>query len=201
MTNQEVQKMDNQQEVQAAGKQKMDTGYLVRVALISALAFVVMYFEFSAGALFPGYEYLKIDLSEVIVFIGGVILGPVAVILIELIKNLLFFLLRNSGGVGEMANFTVGVALMLPAVIIIRNSFDKGRLALGFAVGIVTMVLAAFVGNYFVFLPLWGVANPSDRMAMLLPVLLPFNALKGGIVAVLSIIMHFALKPIYRHLR
>lgn len=102
-------------------KTKMNTVYLIKVALFSAIAFIVMYAEFPIGTLFP--PYLKVDLSEVIVFIGGMVLGPAAVIFMELIKNLLNFMLKSStGGVGgELANFTVGLALILPTVLLLRK--------------------------------------------------------------------------------
>jgi riboflavin transporter FmnP len=80
-------------------KKVMSTQYMVRVAIFSAIAFVVMYLEFPLGTLFP--PYLQIDFSEAVVFIGGVVLGPAAVILMEVLKNLLHLIFRaGTGGVG-----------------------------------------------------------------------------------------------------
>jgi len=200
MTNVENKEIIREKENEKVTKRPMSTIYIIKVGIISALAFVVMYFEFPIAAIFPAY--LKIDLSEIIVFIGGVILGPMAVVLIELIKNVLNFMIKSStGGVGELANFVVGVSLILPTVYIIRNKQTYSRLIFAFIIGIMSMVIMASIGNYFVFLPLYGIANSSDKLAMILPVLVPFNAIKGVIIAVISIILHISLKNVYKYLK
>lgn len=199
----EISKMTNETTIineKKSSKRLMSTRYTILVALFSALAFVAMYFEFPIVAFFP--PYLKIDLSEVIVFIGGVILGPLSVVLMELIKNLLNLMIKSStGGVGELANFSVGVALILPTIYIIKNNKSLPRAILGFVVGIISMVVIAAIGNYFIFLPLYGITNSADRIAMILPVLVPFNTIKGVIVAVLSIILHLSMRGVYRFLK
>ncbi len=63
------------------------------------------------------------------------------------------------------------------------------------------MIAVAAVGNYFVFLPLYGVTASADRMGMIVPVLIPFNAIKGLIVASLSIFLHLSIRGVYRHLK
>ena len=182
------------------GSSRMSTKYLVRVALFAALSFIVMFFEFPIWTIFPAY--LKVDFSEVVVFIGGMVLGPVAVIFMEIVKNLINLMLKSStGGIGELANFTVGVALILPAVMILRKKegFVNGIIA--FAVGIVVMIIVASVGNYFIFLPVYGVTDPAARLGMIVPTLIPFNAIKGVIVAVFSLSLHQTIKGLYKHLK
>lgn len=179
-------------------KRIMSTHYIILVALFSGLAFVVMYFEFPIAALFPS---LKFDLSEVVVFIGGVILGPLAVVLIELIKNILNLIIKSStGGIGELANFTAGVALILPTIYIIKNSKTILRAIVGFVVGIVSVVLITSICNYFVFMPVFG--TPAEmKMDLILYTFVPFNAVKGLIVAIISITLHISLKGVYRFMK
>ncbi len=199
ISNLKEEDVEKEQGLTTKGK-KMSTSYMVKVALFSALAFIVMYAEFPIGTLFP--PYLKVDLSEVVVFIGGMILGPVAVIFMELIKNILNFMLKSStGGVGELANFTVGLALVLPTVYMLRQKRSLPRIIIAFIVGIVTMVIVASVGNYFVFLPLYGVGTPADRLGMIIPVLIPFNIIKGLIVAVIGTFIHLSIRHVYKYLK
>lgn len=179
-------------------KQRMDTSYMIRISIFSAIAFVVMYLEFPIAALFP--PFLQIDLSDAVAFIGGVTMGPLGVVLIELIKNLLHLLLRGgTGGIGELANFMVGVALILPPVLIYRRRKTFLSLIIGFVIGVVAMVLVASVGNYFIFLPAYGVAV-DDMMAGIVSIYAPFNMVKGVIVAMVSLILHQGMKGIYKYI-
>lgn len=180
-------------------KSRMNTRYMVRIGIFAAIAFVVMYLEFPLAALFPAY--LQVDFSEAVVFIGGVVLGPVAVVLIELIKNILHFMLRGgTGGIGETANFIVGVGLILPPIMILKRKPSSVRLIVGLIAGIMVMIMVAAVSNYYVFLPLYKI--PVEvRMGMLIPIILPFNAIKGLIVSVVCVILYKAMYPIFRHLR
>ena len=180
------------------GVNQMSAAYMIRISIFSALAFVVMFIEFPIAALFP--VFLQIDLSDVVVFVGGVTMGPLAVVLIELIKNLLHLMLRGgTGGVGELANFMVGVGLMLPAVIIFNKYKTFVSLLIGMFVGIISMVIVASVGNYFIFLPLWGV--PTENLIEdIVALYAPFNVVKGGMVAVVAVVVHQSIKGIYKYI-
>lgn len=178
-------------------KQRINTGDMIRISIFAALAFVVMYLEFPIAALFPAF--LQIDLSDVVVFVGGITMGPMAVVFIELVKNLLHLLLRGgTGGVGELANFMVGVALLVPPVITYRKRKTILSLIIGFAIGILTMIVVASVGNYFIFLPFYGVAS-NDLLGSIIAVYAPFNLVKGLIVAVIALIVHQSLKDVYKY--
>jgi len=180
------------------GMNQMSAAYMIRISIFSALAFVVMFIEFPIAALFP--VFLQIDLSDVVVFVGGVTMGPLAVVLIELVKNLLHLMLRGgTGGVGELANFMVGVALILPAVIIFNKYKSFVSLLIGMFLGIISMVIVASVGNYFIFLPLWGVPT-EDLIADIIALYAPFNMVKGGIVAVVAVVLHQSMKGIYKYI-
>lgn len=188
----------NQETTSVPRGSRFSAGYMIRISIFAAIAFVVMYLEFPIAALFPAF--LQIDLSDVIVFVGGVTMGPVAVVLIELIKNLLHLMLRGgTGGVGELANFMVGVALILPPVMIYRKHKTIMSLVLGMVAGIITMVIVASIGNYFIFLPFYGVTGEAV-VENIVAVYAPFNVVKGGIVAVISIVLHQSIKGIYKHI-
>jgi len=90
------------------------TKVLTRIAILSAVAFILMLFEFPLP--FIPFFY-KMDFSEAAVLIGGFAMGPGAAVVIEALKNLLYFWIHGSmtGGVGEIANFIVGCALCVPA--------------------------------------------------------------------------------------
>ena len=92
--------------------------YIAKVAILSAIAFVIMLFEKPLAFIAP--SFYEMDFSDVIALIGSFSLGPAAGVLIELLKNLLNILFTGSSTayVGELANFVTGCAFVLPAACI-----------------------------------------------------------------------------------
>ncbi len=80
----------------------------VSVAVLGTLAFILMMLQFP---LLPSAPFLKLDFSDIPALIGGLLFGPLAVILVELIKNVLLYIVSGSPvgvPVGELANFISG---------------------------------------------------------------------------------------------
>ena len=93
---------------------------LVQVAMLGAVAGVLMNLEFPIPFLAPGFYQL--DFSEVPVLVGTFAMGPAAGVLIELVKILLHLVTKGTttAGVGDVANFLIGCAFILPAGLIYR---------------------------------------------------------------------------------
>ena len=164
------------------------------IGVLSALAWVLMALEFPLFIYFP--SYLKIDFSDVPAVLGGIVLGPLAGVAIELVKNLLHFLtLSKEGGIGEIANFFAGAGFLLPIVLIVRK--NAKRLVPANIAGILSMTVVANLVNYFVTLPLY-MKNPPKEVIMttILTILVPFNLVKGIIVAIVTIVLYAALKKV-----
>ena len=85
--------------------------YMSVTAMLSAVAFILMFLDFSVPFM-PAF--IKMDLSELPALIGAFSMGPVCGILICLIKNVLHLFITTTGGVGELSNFLLGVAFVLP---------------------------------------------------------------------------------------
>ena len=94
---------------------------LVVTAVLSALSAALMYLEFSVPVV-P--SFLKYDFSDLPALIAAFGVGPLAGVAVELIKNLIHLPMTATGGVGELANFIIGVCYVLPAGLIYR--FRKG---------------------------------------------------------------------------
>ena len=92
--------------------------YMSVTAMLSAVAFILMFLDFSVPFM-PAF--IKMDLSELPALIGAFSMGPVCGILICLIKNVLHLFITTTGGVGELSNFLLGVAFVLPAGLIYRH--------------------------------------------------------------------------------
>ena len=88
------------------------TNYLVKIAVLAAVARVIMLLEFPLP-MFPAF--LKLDVSDLVPLIGSLSMGPLAGVLIELVKCLIHTLNSTTGGVGDLANFIVGAGYVAAA--------------------------------------------------------------------------------------
>jgi len=125
-------------------KQTNRLTYIVKIAMLGVLAYVVMFLEF-ALPVFP--SFLKMDFSDLIPLLGSLALGPVAGILSELIKNLLHLLTAShTGGVGELANFVVGSAFCATAGLYYQHHKTKKGAIVSLALSAVAMIVAMTAG-------------------------------------------------------
>ena len=130
------------------GRSKVRT--IAQVAMLGAVATVLMLFEFPIPFLAP--PFYELDFSEVPVLIGAFAMGPIAGIAIEAVKILLNFVLNGTitAGVGEIANFLVGCAFLLPAALVYRKKKTRKHAILGMIAGTVIMTTVACVLNAWI---------------------------------------------------
>ncbi len=176
------------------------------IAMFSAIAFILMYFDFP---LWFAPTFYKLDFSELPVLIGSFILGPVAGVLIEFLKIMLKLVVKgtDTGFVGEFSNFVIGCSYILPAATIYGLKKNKTGMALGLIAGTVLMSVSGCFLNAFVVLPKYaevfgfpvstiigmGTAinkNINDMFSFVAFAVLPFNLFKCVVVSVLTILFY-----------
>ncbi|MCR5824773.1 MAG: ECF transporter S component [Lachnospiraceae bacterium] len=121
-------------------------------AMLAAIAAVLMFLDFPLPFL-P--SFYKIDFSELPVLIGAYAMGPVAGVVIEAFKILVKFIIKgtSTAGIGEVANFLMGLAFILPASIMYQVKKNKKSAITGLAIGTVACVIAGCLLNAYVLLP------------------------------------------------
>ena len=177
-------------------KKRLSLPALVATAMLSAVALVLMLLEFP---LLPAAPYLKMDFSDIPAVLAGVLFGPVYGVLTELLKNLLEMLIKGIGtqmGFGNLQNFLIGCAYVLPFSLLYRRGERKGSrpaatVALAAAVSILTMLVVGFFSNLVV-APLFFALFLGDPLGegealAAAAISLPFNLIKGAILVVLSV--------------
>lgn len=135
------------------------TRYLTVTALLSALAFILQFFEFTIPLVPP---FIKMDFSDLPELIGAFALGPVSGVLIALIKNLIHLPMSQSGGVGELCNFLLGASFALPAGMIYKNKKTKSGAVIGSFAGALCMAALSFPINYFITYPFYELMMPRE---------------------------------------
>lgn len=171
---------------------------MVKVGMLSALSFIIMFLEFP---LLPAAPYLKMDLSDIPALIGAFAFGPVAGVVIELIKNLLHFITKpETGGVGELANFLTGSAFILTACLVYFRNKSRKSAVIGMVLGTVVMTIVMCFVNYYILLPLYmpGLFEGPVSVVfnLILTTTVPFNLLKGVIISVVTILLYKRISPI-----
>ncbi len=187
------------------------TANLIKMALLSAIAFILMYFGgVKLPALFP--SFLEIDLSEVPAFIAILTIHPWAGVVVVVIKNLLKALMGSTSGyVGEIANLLISIGYILPLTLVIRRGKDLKNVTVGIILGILGIAGMGAIVNYYITIPLYArifmpmeaiiesghVLNPAivDVKTLVIYAITPFNLLKGTIVSVTSIAFIKAIYP------
>lgn len=184
---------------------KLTTRNMAVIAILGAIAGLLMLVEIPLTFVAP--NFYKLDVSEVPVMIGTFALGPWAGILIELVKLLVKFVIKGSstGGVGELANFLIGCAMVIPAGIIYQLKKTKKRAMIGMGAGTLTMAAAGLVMNALVLLPFYAKLMPLEQIiaagAKIFPqvdsvwsfalwCVAPFNLIKGVVIFVLTMLLY-----------
>lgn len=169
---------------------KSNINKTVKVSLLVGVAFILMFIELPIIPIFP---WLKMDISDVPALMGAFAFGPLTGILIEFLKVVMHFLLTGSstGGVGEVANFIIGVSFVAPAAFIYWRNKSKKTAILGMIVGLIAMEVVAIVANIYFLLPVYGMKMaPAELMEYVTIGLLPFNTVKGVVLSVLTYMLY-----------
>lgn len=192
-------------------RKSIDTSKLVKIGMLSAVSLVLMMFEIS----FPIFPFfLKMDLSDLPALIGTIAMGPAAGIMIELIKNILHLFKTSTAGVGELANFLVGIAFVVPIGIFYKKNRTLKSFIFGTVIGTVLMIITACLFNYYILIPTFAKAFGTDikefvdiahqitpvvvdLKTLILFAIAPFNLLKAVIVAPVGYFLCKVLKPIF----
>lgn len=162
---------------------------LVVTPLLAAMAYILMFLEFP---IIPAVPFLKMDFSEIPIVIATILFGPISGVVAELIKNVLNFITKSStGGVGELANFLIGTAYILPLGLFCRKNRSWKPVLCSCLGGILLMSVVGFVANMYLLIPLYGL---NDPWPFLTAGIIPFNLIKGTILTVLTL---FLRKPIH----
>ena len=149
-----------------AGQGVGSVRYLTVTAMLSAIAFVLMFFDFSIPVLIP--NFIKMDLSDLPALVGSFSMGPLYGVLVCLVKNLLHLTITSTGGVGELSNFVLGAAFVLPAGLVYKVKKNRSGALIGSLAGAFVMALISIPSNYFFVYPFYYnfMSNPLSGLRL-----------------------------------
>ena len=193
---------------------KFSVGVMAKVGMLSAIAVILMLFEIPLPFAPAFYE---IDFSEVPVLVGCFAMGPVAGVLIELIKIIMNFIINGTitAGVGEVANFLIGCAFVVPAGVIYKKHRSRKSAIIGMVTGTLFMTIVGCFLNAFILLPAYAKAfqmpiealvemgtavngSVNSLLTFVMFAVAPFNLLKGVLVSLIVLLIYKKISPVFR---
>ena len=193
---------------------KKDTTHKLTVAaMLSAVAFILMFIEFPIPMLIPAF--IKMDFSDLPALMGAFALGPVYGVVISFMKNLLHIVIKGTSTacVGELSNFILGAIFSAVAGYIYKHHKSRKTAIIGAVAGAVAMGVLSVPSNYFVVYPAYvqfyhlpleailglyqAILPSADSLIKCLIIFnLPFTLVKGLLDAVLCMLIYKPLSPI-----
>jgi len=166
---------------------------LTVLAMLSAFAYVVLYF-----LRFPIVLFLKYEPKDVIITIGGFLYGPFAAFLTSLVVSFLEMItISDTGWIGFVMNVLSTCAFACTAAYVYKKRHTLSGAVLGLTLGVILTVIVMLAWNYLL-TPLYMNQSRADVAAMLIPVFLPFNLIKGGLNGAITALLY---RPLVRGLR
>lgn len=180
--------------------------------MLTAVAVVLQYIEISIPIM-P--SFIKLDFSDLPELIGAFAYGPLAGVIIALLKNLIHMAVSQSGFVGELSNFILGAVFALVAGLIYKHKKTKKNAVVAGIAGAAAMAIVSLPCNYFIIYPLYysvlgfpeeailqmyqailpGVKNMAQALVVFN---VPFTFVKGLVSVAVSLVIYKPLSPILK---
>ena len=175
-------------------KNRISVRELTTLAMITAIAYVLV-----STIRIPVVLFLKYEPKDVIITIGGFLMGPMAslasaavVALIEMVT------ISETGIIGCVMNFLSTCTYACTAAYIYRRKHTQKGAITALVTGTLVMTATMLLWNYLI-TPLYMTGTSrSDVAAMLIPVFLPFNLIKAGLNSAITLLLY---KPLVTGLR
>jgi|694.fasta_scaffold06413_22 hypothetical protein len=184
---------------------KYSLRYLALVGVLAGLTYLL----YLPILRIPVILFLEINLSEIVMFIGGFSLGPIAALFLGVFRFLFSLPFTTTGGIGEFADLIYSLAFVLPGAWLYQRSRTKQTAMIGFVIGFVLQITITSLFNALwitdLYLELFLNITPEAFLAyvqtaipqvtnpywsLVLWMYLPFNTFKNIIVIFLTLISY-----------
>ena len=188
-------------------KSIMSVGNMTRMGILTAAACLL---DLIPGIPLFGNIY-KLDFSLLPVLLGTFSMGPAEGAVILLLKCLIGWAHSTTMGIGKLAEFLMGLMLILPAGLIYRANKTRKTALLGMAAGTLCMIVGGILVNKWILIPFYmtafhmdmekilgmiTVAGIDSETKLLLLITGPFNLIKGAVLSVMTALIYKPLSPV-----
>ncbi|MCL2125642.1 MAG: ECF transporter S component [Oscillospiraceae bacterium] len=162
---------------------------LVTLAILSAMAYIVMVF-----IRIPVVLFLKYEPKDVIIAIGGFLFGPLSALAMSVVVALVEMVTVSETGIyGAIMNALSSCTFACTAAFVYKKWHKLPGAATGLVCGIVITVPVMLLWNYLIVPIYTSYITREAVIPMLASVFLPFNLLKYGLSAAITMLLY---KPV-----
>lgn len=166
---------------------------LVLLAMLAAVSYMIV-----AMIRIPAVAFLNYEPKDVVITIGGFLLGPWASFVVSFVVSALEMVtISSTGPIGGLMNLLSTCAFACTAAFVYKKRRTMFGAICGLALGTVTMIGVMLLWNWLI-TPLYMGVSRKMVEGMLLTVFLPFNALKACLNSALVLMLY---KPLVSALR
>lgn len=180
------------------------THLIVGCGVLAAVATALQYLEIPSPV-----NFIALDFSDLPALLGAFAYGPIAGVLIELVKNVIHLAVSRSGYVGELSNFILGAVFTITAGLIYQKHKTKKSAIWGGVIGALIMAVVSYPSNLFVVYPFYYNFMPKEAVLGVYQALfkvdsiemailiynVPFTFIKGLISVAISALIYKPLRP------
>ena len=191
-------------------KKKINPVKFITVTGIFGALAVILYVvvpDFGLGFTPP---WLKVHLDEIPMFLAGYMYGPIAALMVDLIKTLVKLPMSSTACVGEIGDFVFSLVFVLPAVLIYERKKKLSSVFIGFGVSTVAQIIFAMLMNVYFMIPFYSMLYGLPESVLegmctkIIPavhgenwkwlyasiMVAPMNAIKDSIVIVVVLLLY-----------
>ena len=173
---------------------KSETKRITILAMITAMAVVVtLLIRFP---MVPAVSFLQYDPKDILIMIGGFLLGPVSGAIISVMASLIELLFKGGTIIDVLMNIVATCSFVCTAAYIYKKDHTRKGAVIGLVCGTLANILVMLLWNY-VMTPIYF-GMPREAVVPLLPWIALFNLLKTGLN---SVIVFLIYKPVAKALR
>ena len=161
--------------------------------MLCALAYAA-----AAAGRVPIVLFLRYDPKDVIIVIGGLIFGPLTSFTVTIIVSVVqMFTISGTGILGCIMNIISSCSFACTAAFVYKRKHKLSGALLGLFCGWGCQVVVMMLWNYLL-APIYMGYPREAILELLIPAFLPFNLIKGGLNAAITMLIY---KPVITALR
>lgn len=193
-------------------KTRIRTKDLTMMAMLGAICCILLHIDFPLPFLPP---FMNFDMAGMVELIGGFAMGPLQAVGIISIKILLKLATEgtSSAFTGELQNFLLSCAYVLPPVLLYHQNKTKKTAVIGMGISSLFTAAVAIFTNLYIIIPFYMTlmgqdmayfvamcteANPlvKDAFTLALLGIVPFNLIKCGINSLAAFVLYKRVSPV-----
>ena len=176
-----------------SGNKRNRTVWLAKMGLLVGISVIFGFIHFP---ILPTAPFLEYEFSDIPILIGGFAFGPVSGAIIAVLAILLQDLIggASSGPWGMLMHLIAALTFVLVSSIIYKKNKSRKGALIGLIAGGICLTLVMIPMNILVTPIFMGVPVEAVK-GLLLPAIIPFNAIKAVINIVITFFLYKRISP------